>query len=176
AEDPTAADAHHFLAVLYEMTGKSDLARKHYGLAIEHDDGMAESKNNLAYLLASTGEELDLALTLAQEAKAAMPGNPNTADTLGWVLLKRNVPSAAIGYFREALANMPPDDQARGEVGYHLGLGYVAAGQNDDAEAAFETALQHLDAQLDAAQAAGDRVAEPAWASQARAELQKISS
>ncbi len=176
AEDPDAAAAHHFLAVLYEMTAKRDLALEHYEAAIAADDSMSESKNNLAYLLATSGRDLDRALTLAQEAKAAMPGNPNTADTLGWVLLKRGVPSAATGYFREALANMPPDHESRGEVGYHLGLSYAAAGESDDAVAAFETALQYLDSQLDAAQAAGQTVGEPPWASQARAELQKLQS
>ena len=175
AEDPQAATAHHFLAVLYEMTARRELALEHYELAIAANDSMAESKNNLAYLLASSDKDLDRALTLAQEAKAAMPGNPNTADTLGWVLLKRGVPSAATGYFREALANMPPEHEARGEVGYHLGLSYVASGDDDDAVAAFQAALEHLDRQLDAAQAAGQQVGEPAWASQARAELQRLA-
>ena len=136
---------------------------------------MAESKNNLAYLLASSGEDLDRALTMAQEAKAAMPGNPNTADTLGWVLLKRGVPTAAVGYFREALSNMPADDPARGEVQYHLGLGYSAAGQSEEATASLQSALEHLDGQLDAARAAGQTAGEPAWASQARAELKRLT-
>jgi len=171
-EDPNAAQAHHFLAVLYEMTGKSDKAREHYDAAIAADDSMAESKNNLAYLLASSGTQLDRALSLAQEAKAAMPGNPNTADTLGWVLLKRGVPTAAVGYFREALANMPANEPARGEVQYHLGLGYSAAGQTQEAIASLQSALAFLDEQLAAAGGAGN---EPAWASQARAELKRLS-
>lgn len=176
AEDPKAAQAHHFLGVLYEMTGKPDKAREHYDVAIAADDGMSESKNNLAYLLASGGTELDRALSLAQEAKAAMPGNPNTADTLGWVLLKRGVPTAAVGYFREALANMPPNEPARGEVEYHLALGYAAAGQKQEAIASLQSALAFLDQQLDAARASGGAASEPAWASQARAELKRLSS
>ena len=39
-----------------------------------------------------------------------MPDSPNTADTLGWVLYKRGVASAAVGYLREAEAGMNPDD------------------------------------------------------------------
>jgi len=175
AANPKASSAHHSLGVLYEMNGKRALALEHYDLAIEYDDTNAESKNNLAYLLATGGQDLDRALTLAQEAKAALPGNPNTADTLGWVLLKRGVPSAAVGYFREALSNMPPDHPARAEVEYHLGLAYAGGGETDEAVAAFEAALGRLDKQLDAAQASGERSGEPAWASQARAELKKLA-
>lgn len=174
--NPKSADAHHYLAVMYEITGKRELAVQQYDLAIASGDDAAESKNNLAYLLASSGQDLDRALTLAQEAKAAMPSSPNASDTLGWVLLKRGVPSAAIGYFREALANLPPGNPARSEVQYHLGLAYVAAKQNEDAVGALEEALQELDKQLDAARAAGGQVGEPPWASQARAEIQKLAA
>ena len=44
-----------------------------------------------------------------QQAKEQMPDDGSAADTLGWVLLKRGVPSAAIGYLQEATERFPAD-------------------------------------------------------------------
>ena len=40
--------------------------------------------NNLAYLMLENGENVDVALTMAQTARRAMPDSPNSADTLAW--------------------------------------------------------------------------------------------
>ena len=97
---PDSAVMHQRLAVLYEMDGRIEDAKRHYERAIELDATLGESKNNLAYLLAEQGVDLERALDLAQEAKGLLPDSPNTADTLGWVLLKKGIPAAAIGYLR----------------------------------------------------------------------------
>ncbi|MDG2050927.1 MAG: tetratricopeptide repeat protein [Myxococcota bacterium] len=167
---PNNAAAHHMLGMLYEMTGKRDQARGEYEAAIENNPEAAEAKNNLAYLMAETeGADLDRALTLAQEAKAAMPDSPNAADTLGWVLYKRGVPSAALGYLREAAQVANADDPALDEIQMHLALAYEA---NDNPKMAIETYQTLLD-RSKSRQAAGKGSAS-AWAEQAQANIGRL--
>ncbi len=167
---PESAPPHHFLAVLYEMSGKVEQAREQYELALRYDSTLSESKNNLAYLLAESGQDLDRALKLAQEAKAAMPDSPNAADTLGWVLLKRGVASAAIGYLREAVQVSDPSDPAIGVIRTHLSDAYAAAGDLEKAIETLETALADFDKKKKAAGAAQD----PPWAAEARAKVEQL--
>jgi tetratricopeptide (TPR) repeat protein len=166
-QNPDSARLNERLAILYEYKGERDLAMTHYERAIELDSSLGESKNNLAYLIAEHGGDLDRALDLAQEAKALLPDNPNTADTLGWVLYKRGIPSAAIGYLREAMAGFAGEDDALGIVGYHLAQAYEA---NEQPERALET--------LEEAIGRADRLAklgsEPEWAGDVRAMAERL--
>ena len=158
---PTNGTIHHFLGVLYEMTGKSDSAQMNYEKALELNSDLAETKNNLAYMIAGQEDgDLDLALRLAQEAKAAMPDSPSAADTLGWVLYKRGVSSAAIGYLTEAVSIMPANDPNIGEIRMHLSIAYEAAG---DREKALET-LEAAIIEVDKLKSGGKISQDPTWA------------
>ena len=59
------------------------------------------------------GENIDEALNLAQKAKEQVPDDPHISDTLGWIYYKKNVPSRAIVYLKEANEKVPnqPADQ-----------------------------------------------------------------
>jgi tetratricopeptide (TPR) repeat protein len=173
---PEQGPPHHFLAVLYEMSGRTQDAKKQYRLAIEVDPSLHESKNNLAYLLAEEGKNLDEALKLAQEAKAAMPDSANSADTLGWVLYKRGVPTAAIGYLREAVQSSDPTQPAIGLIRTHLSMAYEAAGENDKALETLEEALAHLEKQMAQRKTSGKPAKEPSWASEARASIDRLKT
>jgi Tfp pilus assembly protein PilF len=98
---------HHFLGVLYEFGGERDKAVKHYEEAIRYEPNLGEAKNNLACWEKGG---ISRALDLAQDAKGDLPDDPNAADTLGWVLYKKKVPAAAIGYLREAVSGLAPED------------------------------------------------------------------
>jgi tetratricopeptide (TPR) repeat protein len=176
AGQPKSAKLHHLLGVLYESDGQPDKAIEHYEAAVRLDPNTAEAKNNLAYLLAERGEQLDRALDLAQEAKALLPDNANAADTLGWVLFKRGVPSAAIGYLREAEAAMDPNDMSIGIVRHHLAQAYEANGQVDQAVTSLDRALADLDKQLAAVRASGHEPHEPEWAADLRAMRDRLAS
>jgi tetratricopeptide (TPR) repeat protein len=172
---PDSARIHHFLGVLYEYGGQRQKAIDAYEAAVKNDPNLGEAKNNLAYLFADAGENLDRALDLAQEAKALLPDNPNAADTLGWVLYKRGVPSAAITYLKEAETETEPGSPSLGVVRHHLAQAYKADGQKDMARQTWEKALAELDASRDEARSQGARVdAEPSWASEARSQLQAL--
>ena len=173
---PDSARLHHERAMFDQGQGRRAPAVAGYRRAIEIDGGLSEAKNNLAYLLAERGEDLDLALDLAQEAKAAMPDNPSAADTLGFVLYKRGIPSAAVGYLREAVAGMDAGSPELGVVRHHLALAYEANDQKDLAIESLEISLSELEAREAAAKRAGTRIPEPEWAGDAREMLMRLKS
>lgn len=161
---------HLVVGSLYEMKGRQEAAMERYEDAIRLDPSLGIAKNNLAYLLAEGGGNLDRALDLAQEAKALLPDNPNAADTLGWVLYKKNVPSAAIGYLREAEGGMASDDPQLAVVRHHLALAYEANGEPERAREVLERAIRDLDALR-----SGPEAPEPAWAADLRSMLARLS-
>jgi tetratricopeptide (TPR) repeat protein len=172
--NPKQPNIHHFLGVLYEFGGQRKRAITHYEEAIKYSPDLAESKNNLAYLYAEEGEQLDRALDLAQDAKALLPDDPNAADTLGWVLYRRGVPSAAIGYLKEAEAGMP-DDYNLGLVRHHLAMAYEASGDKVSARDTLDRAIEAHSAFVEAQKARGVPVgADPAWLGEARSLRERL--
>lgn len=170
---PTNGTIRHFLGVLYEMTSKAELAQQNYEKALELNSELAETKNNLAYMI-STQEngDLDRALRLAQEAKAAMPDSPSAADTLGWVLYKRGVSSAAIGYLTEAVSIMPSNDPNIGEIRMHLSMAYESAGDREKAIETLEAALTDLNE----LKSSGKISQDPAWAGGVRERIETLKA
>jgi len=170
AARPDSAPLQLIIGTLYELRGDPDRAAEAYEAAIRLDPDLAPAKNNLAYLLAERGENLDRALDLAQEAKALLPDNPNAADTLGWVLYKKGIPSAAIGYLKEADEGFDVRNPSFGIVRHHLALAYEAEGRVEEARATLRSALEDLALQL----AGLESPREPAWAADVRAMLQRL--
>jgi tetratricopeptide (TPR) repeat protein len=144
AAQPESPALNLIVGILHEGSGRVESAMERYEKAIRLDPGLGVAKNNLAYLLAERGQELDRALDLAQEAKSLLPENPNAADTLGWVLYKKSIPSAAIGYLKEAEGGMRSDDPALGVVRQHLALAYEANGEGEKAREVVDRALDDL--------------------------------
>ncbi len=171
-QSPKSGPLHLMLASLLEATGRLEDAMGHYEAAIAADPELAIAKNNLAYLMAERGKDLDRALDLAQEAKAKLPDNPNSADTLGWVLYKKNVPAAAITYLREAVGGLRPEDPSLPLVRHHLALAYEANEEPEQAIVALDQAVRELDA-LRGADPAQPRP-EPPWAQDIRDQLARL--
>ena len=173
---PDAADLQYRLGLAYEQQGDRTKAMAAYERAIALNGNLGPAKNNLAYLLADTpGGDLDRALELAQQAKEQLPDDPNTADTLGWVLLKRGVPSAAIGYLEEAAERFPKEAfEIQGIVRNHLAEAYE---KNQDPAKAIAASKVSLDsfAKLEAeARKRGLEVQEPDWVRDARARIERL--
>jgi Tfp pilus assembly protein PilF len=175
-KSPDSAILHHLLAVLHQMKGENEVAMAGYEKAISLDDGMAESKNNLAYLLAESGTDLQRALDLAQEAKAQRPEDPGAADTLGWVLYRRDIPGAAVGYLREAVAGMDARSEEIGLVRHHLALAYEANDQKQLAIETLELTLAELEVRQAERRAAGAQPTDPEWAATAREALGRLKA
>ena len=173
-QQPNEARLHHSIAVLYELSGRIDEAIVKYERAIELNSDLGQSKNNLAYLLAEAGRDLDRALQLAQDAKSLMPGSGNAADTLGWVLHKHGKASAAVGYLNEAVATIDPGSPNLGIVRHHLAQAYEASDQKGKAIETLEKALSDLERQLAAIRGRGGKPVEPEWSGGARAMLRRL--
>jgi tetratricopeptide (TPR) repeat protein len=141
---------------ILERQGRLEEAIENYGQVVEAasrsalpDHRLIIALNNLAWLLADesdpTPAALDRALELAQEAKEITPKNPTVADTLGWVMHKRDVYPVAITLFREAIANYQPGTPNRALTRYHLALSYEANGEPDRAVEELRAALGETD-------------------------------
>jgi tetratricopeptide (TPR) repeat protein len=173
AQNPKSGTLHLLLASLLELGGRLEEAMEHYESALAVDPELAVAKNNLAYLMAERGQNLDRALDLAQEAKAELPENANAADTLGWVLYKKKLPAAAIGYLREAVGGLPPDDPNLPLVRHHLALAYEANEEREQAIEALEQALLELEALGRGGEGRQARP-EPVWAEDIRSQLSRL--
>lgn len=174
---PESADLQFRLALVYEREDRRADAIDAYEKAISLNGDLAMAKNNLAYLLAESGGDLDRALELAQQAKEALPDDGSAADTLGWVLLKRGVPSAAIGYLEEAVQRFPADAfEVQGIVRNHLAEAYE---RNKESAKAIDESRRVLDQYQKLAERAREKGAdldEPDWSRDARARLERLEA
>jgi len=100
------------------------------------DPGNAGARNDLAWLLAEKGADLDTALALAETAKRIDP-SADVLDTLGWVHLKRGETQQAVQAFEQALKERPDSPS----IGYHLGIALSQAGDKPRAREVFQAAL-----------------------------------
>ena len=107
ARQPQAVGPPTMAALILQAQGKDDEARQRYERLVEADPRAAVASNNLAWMYASRGEQLDRALQLAQAAKAEMPDHPEVNDTLAFVYLKKQLPSLAIPPLRLAVEKEP---------------------------------------------------------------------
>jgi tetratricopeptide (TPR) repeat protein len=123
--------------MLQEERGNWQAAQKQYEAALSQSQD-AISANNLAFLLASHGGNLDVALSWAQKARQWMPENPTTADTLGWVYYQKGLYNMAIQLFQEAADK----DVNHPAYYYHLGFAQQRAGEKSKAKASLTKALK----------------------------------
>ena len=59
-----------------------------YEETMKYQPNHAGAANNLAWLYAESGQQLDRAWSLAEKARTLMPDDPNIMDTLAWVYYK----------------------------------------------------------------------------------------
>ena len=83
ARQPNAVAPQTMAGLILQAQGKNDEARQRYERLVEMNPRAAVASNNLAWMYASRGEQLDRALQLAQAAKAEIPDHPEVNDTLG---------------------------------------------------------------------------------------------
>lgn len=103
-------------------------------LAIDHDNLFA--LNNLAYLLANSNRP-DEALAYAQQAQELSPNTAAVEDTLGWVLYRKGIYSAAVSHL-EGAAQKSTDPI----IQYHLGLALLKTGNRPRGEQILMSALK----------------------------------
>jgi tetratricopeptide (TPR) repeat protein len=104
------------LALVLDGFGKKDEAEQAYRATLQLDADNAIAMNNLAFLLAERGEDLDQALGFARRAMELVPEDVEMIDTTGWVQWKRGQTDDAIALFAEALGKSPGNDGYRGHL------------------------------------------------------------
>jgi len=129
------------LGRLYLSRGEAAKARDALERALEERPDLFGAKNDLAFLLARDGEQLDRALELAQEAQGVLAQDPNVADTLGYVYRKKGLLEPALQQHRFALQLAAESGQESPLLHYHLGLVLQDLGRQEEAVEAFRQAL-----------------------------------
>ena len=125
-------------AMIVQGQGNEAEARRRYESLVASNPRAVVAANNLAWIYASRGEQLDKALQLAQTAKSELPDHPEINDTLGFVYLKKQMPSLAIAPLRIAVERAPGNPAFH----YRLGLAYAQTGDKAQARRELEQALK----------------------------------
>ena len=128
--DPQSVAGQLMLGLLLHAQRDVPGAIEHYEKAVALDPRTAApAANNLAWLYAESGDNLDRALELAQSARAQLTGDAEPLDTLGWVYMKKGATSQAETFIRQAV-DLNPNNAL-----YHYHLGVIYAKKGDDANA-----------------------------------------
>jgi tetratricopeptide (TPR) repeat protein len=117
---PNDAGSYAILGTLEEARGDIGKAETYYKKSLQIQPEQALAANNLAYRMLENGENADVALTLAQTARRAMPNSPKTADTLAWAYYHKGTYAFARDLLEDAV-KADPDSAA---MQYHLGMVY----------------------------------------------------
>lgn len=135
AEDRTALKA---LAEIQATLGQNEAARKTYAtlLTTEPDDPL--TLNNYAVLLQKLNDPK--AAEPAENALRLLPGNPNIADTLGWIYVQQGKLDAGLRQLRDARLRSPENATIR----YHLAYALQKSGRRNEAKEEMAAALPML--------------------------------
>lgn len=145
---PESAVAYTMIGMLQYQKQNYDGAIENYRKALEVEPNAIIAANNLAWLYASTGRgNIDEALRLAQGVVQKNPNMAGFVDTLGFVLYKKNLHTAAIEQFRKAIALNEADARARNTppsaaYRYHLAMALRDKGEREEAKREFEIAMR----------------------------------
>ena len=149
ARDPKPVAPLTLIGMILQAQGKTAEARAKYESVMAIDSSAPVAANNLAWMLAESGGNLDLALQFAQTAQRKLPESPEVNDTLGFVYYKKDLAALAVPLFSSSIAEAPLNPTYH----LHLGLAYAKQGHAANARQSLERALE-LKPDFDGAQEA----------------------
>jgi len=123
---------------LYLERNDLDSARRCYEQALAVDPNFPIAEANLAWIYAQRGQNLDVALGLAQKAKQQMPALESITDTLAWVQYKKGDYYTAKSLLQDCVRSAPQQPNYH----YHLGMVLLATGDQNRGRAELESALR----------------------------------
>ena len=136
------------LASIYGRSGLGDDARRAHEAVLRLNQDQPIIRDNLTWLLAVSGDPTDAdlvrAMAVTRAAEGTLRDDPRVADTLGWIMLQRNIPPATISLFHEAVIALSDRDALQGTVRYHLAQAYERNGETDRAIAELTRALDSV--------------------------------
>lgn len=136
-KNPTA-EIWTMLGILEDGRGNVAGAETAYRKALEITPETPIAANNLAWIIAENGGNLDEALQLATMAVTKSPESAGFYDTLGWVYLKKGLNSPAVEQMKKAVAMDEAAAKANGvqpNPAYRARLG-MATGRSGDKDSA----------------------------------------
>lgn len=122
---------------LYQAAGQADAAFSAYQRSVDIDPKLHAGWNNLAWMSAERGRQLEQATVWAKRALELAPGAPNYLDTLGFVYLVRGETKLAVETLTQAVKSAP----SAPELHYRLGMALEKHGQVKQALASYQRAL-----------------------------------
>lgn len=126
------------VGILLDSVGRRAEAKPIYEQVIRLQPDNPLALNNLAFIKAEEGTDLDQALSYAQRAKQKVPQDPNVSDTLGWIYIKKNLSDDAVRLFRELVSKNPNNATYR----YHLAMALFQKGDRPSAKQECDVALK----------------------------------
>jgi putative PEP-CTERM system TPR-repeat lipoprotein len=137
-KQPKNVAAHTMIGMILQGQGKTADAQKKYEQVLQIDSRAAVAANNLAWIYAESGNNLDQALQLAQTAKAVLPDQPEVNDTLGFVYIKKDLADLAVPPLKASVEKDPQNPVYH----YRLGVAYSKTGDKAAAKRELEAALK----------------------------------
>ncbi|MFZ0463256.1 MAG: tetratricopeptide repeat protein [Candidatus Acidiferrum sp.] len=122
---------------IYIDEGNLTKASEVFQKALNIDPNFAIAENNLAWVYAQQGQNLDVALSLAQTAKAKNPQIIDFSDTMAWIMYRQGKYAQALPLLQECVKRDPEFAQYH----YHLGMVLMADGQKVEGKAQLQAAL-----------------------------------
>ena len=126
-----------WLGNIEEMQGAHTDALEHFRKAVQANPQSAQAANNLAYLTADSGGNLEEALKYAQKAVELAPNHAAYSDTLGWILYRKGVYPTSVQYLEKASS-----DPGNVIWKYHLAMAYAKAGDLNRGRSMLQAALK----------------------------------
>jgi tetratricopeptide (TPR) repeat protein len=138
--DPKSVPASLLLAQAYVSSGRIDEAKARYRHILEIEPANANALNDLAYLMADSGENLDQALTYAQTALKSQVDaglKASLTDTLGWIYTRKSMTDEAVQTFQRLVQENP----GNATFHYHFGAALYQKGDKRRAREELQSAL-----------------------------------
>ena len=88
-------------------------------------------------MYAQQGDNLDMALSLATQAKQIAPDMNAVNDTLAWIQYKKGNYKVSVSFAEDAVRRAPENADFR----YHLGMALMGSGDKDRARTELQKAL-----------------------------------
>jgi tetratricopeptide (TPR) repeat protein len=125
-------------AMLLESLGKRKDAMAAYNKVLGIDPDNPLAMNNVAFLNAQDGQNLEQAKTLAEKAKQRFPNSPDISDTLGFVYYKKDLNAEALQIFKDLVASHGDNPTFH----LHLAMALEKSGDKHGAREEAQKALQ----------------------------------
>jgi tetratricopeptide (TPR) repeat protein len=127
------------LADLHWRQGKFSRAVEYYRRALNINPSSPAAQAGLARALADAGQDLNWALSLAQQAKQQLPEDPVVSDALAWVYHKKGLDDLALPLLQECVYKSERNPLFQ----FHLGMVYLESGKEPEARRMLRAALDN---------------------------------